>query len=150
MGAKEDLIAKLKNKSEATTNEALRVREQNQLFTAHLPRLYALLDAALEGVPELTISRENVSAGMDKPYLSLVIQFLGKTVRFDPCQRGQEYGVLAKNAHLLDIFFAPDVCGDWIAMPKTERPTILTGDFVVERLSELVDEEHNQSIKLWD
>lgn len=150
MGAKEDLIAKLKNKVVEEMNEAQRAGEQHLLFATHLPALYTSLESALDGIPNLTITREKISTDMDASYDSLVIRFIGKTVRLDPCQRGQDYGLLAKNSHIVDIFFTPDEDGSWVAMPRMDRPTLLTGDLVIERLSALVDEDDDPSIKLWD
>ncbi|GJB83930.1 hypothetical protein KAM380_083950 [Aeromonas caviae] len=150
MGAKEDLLAKMHARTTAKASEETRQEAQRSRFADQLPKLYSMLEDAAQGVPELTVEWQDVSKEMDKRYASLIVQFLGKTIRFDPQVKGGDYVVKTKGLDIVEIYFAPDTDGSWIATTQTKNELCLTADYFLNRLSVMVDEENDTTIKLWD
>lgn len=150
MGAKEDLITKLNQRANAERLKDRLLAEQNALFVTRLPDLFRSLENAVDGVPGVVVSKQDIGSGMDKHFSSLVIDFLGATIRFDPFIQYGEYGVRARNLSGPDLFFVPTESGGWSAEFMPDEIFTLDEDLLIKRLSKLVDEEQKERVNLWD
>lgn len=87
---------------------------------------------------------------MDKHYASLVIEFLGSEIRFDPVNKNGEYGVQARNLATPVLFFIPMDNDAWTAQLSSNEVYEITEDLVINRLSKLLDEDGKETVHLWD
>lgn len=150
MGAKEDLIAKLHQRENAEHLRSQLLAEHNERFSAELPRLFRTLEEAVEGVPGITVERKEVSSGMDSRFPSLIIKFLGNTIQFDPQLENKHYVVRARKLRKQDLLFSPSADGSWTAEFMPDEHYTLDGEFVIQCLSQLLDEDTTRPVKLWD
>lgn len=150
MSAKEDLIRKIQQRANAEQLKERLLSEQNALFASRLPDLYRMIEGAVEGVPGVEVSSQDRSIDMDKRYASLVIEFLGKSIRFDPLNKNGEYGVRAKNLIVAELLFLPAENGAWTAEFMPGEIFNLTEELLIKRLSQLVDDDAKETVKLWD
>ncbi|WP_286918665.1 hypothetical protein [Pseudomonas sp. UBA6753] len=150
MGAKEDLIKKLQQRANAERLKDRLLAEQHALFVEKLPDLYKLLEGAVDGVPGVEVSHQDHSADMDRHYPSLIIEFLGSEIRFDPISKNGEYGVRARNLDYSDLLFLPTDNEAWTAEVSSDEVSELTEDLIINRLSKLLDEDSKETIHLWD
>jgi len=150
MGAKEDLIKKLQQRA---NDERLKDRllvEQHALFAQKLPDLHKLLEGAVDGVPGVEVSHQDVSADMEGHYASLIVEFLGSEIRFDPISKNGEYGVRARNLNASDLLFLPNDNDSWTAEDSSGEVYELTEELIINRLSKFLDEDSKETIHLWD
>lgn len=150
MGAKEDLIKKLQQRANNERHRDRLLAEQHALFAEKLPDLYKLLEGAVDGVPGVGISHQDVSADMDRHYASLIVEFLGSEIRFDPVSKNGEYGVRARNLKTSDLLFLPNDNDAWMAEVSSSEVYELTEELIINRLSKLLDEDSKETVHLWD
>ena len=150
MGAKEDLIKKLHDLENAKNLKLRLLSEQNELFDSQLPQLYRMLEKAVDGVPGVTVQRQEMSSTMASQFPSLVIKFIGNTIQFDPHIENKEYGIRARQLRKHDLFFLPLNDGSWKAEFMPNEHYTLNEDFLIGCLSDLVDQDHINTVHLWD
>lgn len=152
MGAKEDLIAKMQAAEAAKINEQKRLADLAERFGGRLTALYDQLESDLDGIPGLTTSRilGAIGAGQNQVHSSLIISFLGETIQFEPRNRDGLWGVASKNLGMFDMHFTPNDKDDWTGQLLTEDISTLTGELIISRLSQIVDEASSDRVSPWD
>lgn len=150
MGAKEDLIEKLQQRANDESLKGRLLADQHALFAEELPDLYKLLEGIVDGVPGVEVSHKDLSTDMDNHYASLIIEFLGSEIRFDPISKNEKYGVRARNLYYSDLLFLPAGNGVWAAEVSSGEVFEISEELIINRLSKLLDEDSKEAIHLWD